>query len=447
MTDLLAAARAAARAEGFDPDFGPDVQREVAATRAPQFPTDARDLRGLLWSSIDNVESQDLDQIEYAERVDGGIRLMIGIADVDALVPRDSAIDLHAKTNATSLYTGVAIFPMLPEQLSAGLTSLLPDQDRLAIVIDIVVRPDGSVDSRSAYRAIVRNKAKLAYESVGAWLEKNFPSPDYPPPSADTPIPDIPANLAAQLQIQAQAARELKNERRRAGALEFDTIEARPITKDGRVVDLTVTRKNRARDLIEDFMIAANISTSKILESKGSSGIRRVVRRPERWPRIVDLVRQHGGTLPPEPDSHALAQFLSQARAKDPLRFPDLSLAIVKLLGRGEYALDLPGKDTDGHFGLAADDYSHATAPNRRYADLVQHRLLKTALAGAKQPYTNDELAAIAAHCTDREDAAQKVERHMRKVAAADLLSQRVGQSFDAIVTGVTSKGTFARLL
>jgi exoribonuclease-2 len=325
---------------------------------------------------------------------------------------------------------------MLPEELSTGLTSLVPGEDRLAVVIDIVVQDDGEVQGGDAYRAIVRNKSKMAYEAVGQWLDQPHAAVD-----------GVPANMTDQLRTQAEAARRLKADRERAGALEFDTIEARPITKDGRVVDLAVTRKNRARDLIEDFMIAANIATSKFLERSGSSGIRRVVRRPERWNRIVDLVRSQGGTLPPEPDSHALAAFLAQARAKDPLRFPDLSLAIVKLLGRGEYALDLPGKDPGGHFGLAADDYSHATAPNRRYADLVQQRLVKAVLEKRSQPYTNDELSSVAAHCTEREDAAQKVERHMRKVAAADLLVQRVGQSFDAIVTGVTPKGTFVRLL
>jgi len=434
---LVEVARAAAAQEGFEPDVGPDAEREVAGLEPLPFPPDARDLRQLQWSSIDNVESRDLDQVEYAEPADnGGIRLLIGIADVDAYVPRNSAIDLHAQKNATSLYTGVAIFPMLPEKLSTGLTSLLPDADRLALVIDIVVQDDGEVAGGTAYRAVVRNKAKMAYESVGAWLEQPA-----------NPVDGVPRDITDQLRLQAEAARRLKGERERAGALEFETIEARPITKDGRVVDLAVTRKNRARDLIEDFMIAANIATSKFLERSGSSGIRRVVRRPERWNRIVDLVRQHGGSLPPEPDSHALAAFLGQARAKDPLRFPDLSLAIVKLLGRGEYALDLPGKDPGGHFGLAADDYSHATAPNRRYADLVQQRLVKAVLAKTPPPYTNDELAALAAHCTDREDAAQKVERHMRKVAAADLLGPRIGQTFEGIVTGVTPKGTFVRLL
>jgi VacB/RNase II family 3'-5' exoribonuclease len=437
--DLASAARRIALERGFEPDAGPDVAREVASLRPPDLTAaGARDMRRLLWSSIDNEESRDLDQIEYAEEIENGaIRLLVGIADVDALVPRGSATDAHAQKNSTSLYTGVAIFPMLPNELSAGLTSLLPDQDRLAIVVELVVDRDGGVRRSDAYRAIVRNKAKLVYEGVGAWLEGAAA------PESITRI----GGLVSQLQLQREGAKRLKAERLRAGALELETIEARPVTRDGRVVDLTVTRKNLARDLIEDFMIAANIAIARFLEARGSSGIRRVVREPERWNRIVDLARQRGTTLPPTPDSQALAAFLSKERAKDALRYPDLSLSIVKLLGRGEYALDLPGKDPGPHFGLAVHDYSHATAPNRRYADLVQQRLVKAVLSGQSQPYSNDELAAIAAHCTEREDMAQKVERQMRKVVAAQLLGDRIGQTFEGIVTGASEKGTYVRLL
>jgi len=441
--DLAAAARRVAEERGFDLAFGSDVEREVAALAPPQIPSDLKDLRGLLWSSIDNEESRDLDQVEFAEQVGGGgggaaggnaIRLLVAIADVDVLVPKGSAIDAHAQRNSTSLYTGVATFPMLPEALSAGLTSLLPDQDRIAIVIENVVERDGTVRHFDAFRAVVRNKAKLVYEDVGAFLE------------GSTKGAPIPAPLVPQLELQREAAKRLKAQRHRAGALEFETIEPRPVTKNGKVVDITVTLKNLARDLIEDFMIAANIATSKFLEAHKSSGIRRVVRRPERWNRIVDLAQEHGGSLPAEPSSQALANFLAQARAKDAVRFPDLSLSIVKLLGRGEYALDVPGKDPGGHFGLAADDYSHATAPNRRYADLIQQRLLKAVLTGQPQPYSDAELSALAAHCTEREDEAQKVEREMRKIVAAQLLGDRVGQTFDAIVTGASKKGTFVRL-
>jgi exoribonuclease-2 len=452
--DLASAARRIALARGFEPEAGPDVAREVASLRPPDLTAaGARDMRQLLWSSIDNEESRDLDQIEYAEETENGaIHLLVGIADVDALVPRGSATDAHAQKNSTSLYTGVAIFPMLPNELSAGLTSLLPDQDRLAIVVELVVDRDGGVRRSDAYRAIVRNKAKLVYESIGAFLEGVGSSDSgvgsallgVGKPHTSNPIPQ---SLLPQLELQREAAKRLKTERLRAGALELETIEARPVTRDGRVVDLIVTRKNLARDLIEDFMIAANIAIARFLEAHGSSGIRRVVREPERWNRIVDLARQRGTTLPTTPDSQALAAFLSKERAKDALRFPDLSLSIVKLLGRGEYALDLPGKDPGPHFGLAVHDYSHATAPNRRYADLVQQRLVKAVLSGQPQPYANDELAAIAAHCTEREDMAQKVERQMRKVVAAQLLGDRIGQTFEGIVTGASEKGTYVRLL
>jgi exoribonuclease-2 len=441
--DLVSAARRIALERGFEPEAGPDVVREVASLRPPDLTaTGARDMRQLLWSSIDNEESRDLDQVEYAEEVENGaIRLLVGIADVDVLVPLGSATDAHAQKNSTSLYAGVAVFPMLPNELSAGLTSLLPDQDKLAIVVELVAEQDGSVRRSEAYRAIVRNKAKLVYEEVGAWLESGRWEVAGGKNSA------APTSLFPQLTLQRDAAKRLKAERLRAGALELDTIEARPVSKDGKIVDLTVTRKNLARDLIEDFMIAANIAIAKFLEAHGSSGIRRVVREPERWGRIVELARQRGTTLPPKPDSQALAGFLVTERAKDELRYPDLSLSIVKLLGRGEYALDLPGKDPGEHFGLAVHDYSHATAPNRRYADLAQQRLVKAVLSGKPQPYSNEELSAIAAHCTEREDMAQKVERQMRKIIAAQLLADRVGQTFDAIVTGVNDRGTFVRLL
>jgi exoribonuclease-2 len=439
--DLKSVARRIAIERGFEPDPGEAAEREVAAARPPAIPAGIRDLRSTLWSSIDNEESRDLDQVEWAERLDGGaIRLFVGIADVDALVPKGSAIDAHARHNTTSLYTGVSIFPMLPEALSAGLTSLLPEQDRLAIVIEVLVEPDGTVSRYDVYRALVRNSVKLVYESVGAFLEGRSLN------ATALPFP-IPASLRPQMQLQSEAAKRLKAQRHKAGALELDTIEARPVTKNGRIVDLAVVRKNLARDLIEDFMIAANAAIARFLEDHDSAGIRRVVREPERWPRIVDLARLHGEKLPDEPNSLALAGFLARARAKDPLRFPDLSLAIVKLLGRGEYALDLPGTDPGGHFALAAHDYSHATAPNRRYADLIEQRLVKAVLAKAPQPYTNDELASLASHCTEMEDAAQKVERQVRKVAAADLLADKIGQSFDALVTGVSKKGTFVRLL
>lgn len=423
---------------GFDTEFPAEVTSQTAALNAPAaIPDGVRDLRQLPWSSIDNDSSLDLDQAEVAERLDdGSIKLRVAIADVDALVPKGSPVDLHAQANSTSVYTGVEVFPMLPIKLSNGLTSLNQNEDRLAVVIETVVTKDGGVMHRDVYRAVIRNQAKLAYDDVGAWLDGGA----------------MPAHLAnnqvqqEQLRLQSEAAQCLKAQRERNGALEFDTIEPTPVAKDGQVVDLALTQQSKARDLIEDFMIASNIAIAIFLESKGRSGIRRVVREPERWSRIVELAKQYGTTLPVAPDSLSLAKFLSARRAADPLRFPDLSLTIIKLLGRGEYALDLPGKDPGIHFGLAVHDYTHATAPNRRYADLVTQRAAKAALSGAPAPYSDEELASIAAHCTEREDASNKVERTMRKVAAALLLAHRIGDVFDGIVTGASDHGTFARL-
>ena len=436
--DLDAIARRIAAKYGFEPKYPGDAQRQLDALTAPApIPANVRDLRHLLWSSIDNDSSLDLDQAEVAEQLPGDcIRLLVAIADVDALVPKDSPLDVHARANSTSVYTGIEVFPMLPEKLSTGLTSLNENEDRLALVIETVVDPHGAVTTQDVFRAVIRNQAKLAYDDVGAWLDGE-------------PAPEKAAGNAAlqqQLRLQSEAAQRLKSQRLRNGALELDTIEATPVAKGGQVVDLALTRKSKARDLIEDFMIASNIAIAVFLEAKGRSGIRRVVREPERWSRIVDLAKQYDATLPSKPDSLALAQFLSSRRAADPIRFPDLSLTVVKLMGPGEYALDMPGKDPGIHFGLAVHDYSHATAPNRRYADLVTQRVAKAALAGAEAPYSNDELSAISAHCTEREDAANKVERTMRKVAAALLLAHRIGDVFDGIVTGVSDHGTFARL-
>jgi VacB/RNase II family 3'-5' exoribonuclease len=441
MSSLDHLAREVLLANGFQPDAGDAVVRELAGLHEPPTRgTGVRDLRALRWSSIDNTSSRDLDQIEVAEELnDGAIVLRIGIADVDALVPKGSAIDAHAAANATSVYTGLAVYPMLPEQLSTDLTSLNEGEDRLVLVIEAELASDGTVRRHDVYRALATNHAKLAYESVGPWLEGRGPEPE-------KLLPDDA--LEAQLWLQDRAASLLKRVREQAGALEFDTIEATPVTKDGKVESLAVTRKNRARDLIEDFMIAANVAIAQILAERGRSAIRRVVRVPRRWDRIADVARQYGFTLPEQPNARALAYFLGQRRAADPLRFPELSLTIVKLLGPGEYVLDKPGPTDDlPHFGLAATDYTHATAPNRRYADLVTQRLVKAAIAGAPPPYTDDELAAIAQQCTERENAANRVERSVRKSAAAELLAHRIGSVFQAIVTGVKKEGTYVRLL
>ncbi|HKW12278.1 MAG TPA: RNB domain-containing ribonuclease [Gemmatimonadaceae bacterium] len=441
--DFVQTAQRVLRENGFDPEFGSAVEAQAATSKQPARADGVRDLRNLLWSSIDNTESRDLDQLEVAEELsDGAIRILVAVADVDALIGKGSPADLHAQESSTSVYTGVQVFPMLPEQFSTNLTSLNENEDRVAVVIENIVAPNGDVTKFDVYRAVVRNKAQLAYDDTGAWLENTKGGKVQPPQKVSAM-----SGLAAQLRLQWESAKRLKAERERNGALDLETIEATPVAKDGRVVDLKLTHKNAARDLIEDFMIASNVAIAKWLEARGRSGIRRIVREPERWSRIVELAAQYGETLPADPDSLSLAKFLAKRHAADPLRFPDLSLTIVKLMGPGAYALDLPGKDPGGHFGLAAHDYTHATAPNRRYADLITQRLVKAALADGPPPYSDDELGGLAAHCTEREDAARKVERTMRKVGAALMLADHIGERYDAIVTGRSSSGTYVRLL
>jgi VacB/RNase II family 3'-5' exoribonuclease len=437
--DLRDVARQAMIDEGFDPDFSAAARAELAH---PPPPVDdgppPKDLRELLWSSIDNDDTRDLDQVEYADAVDGGIRLLIGVADVDRRVPKGSAIDQHAQSQATTVYTGVEIFPMLPTELSAGETSLFENIDRNAMVVEIVVGADGAVKSEDVYRALIRNKAQLAYPGAGAWLEQRGPAP--------SKVAAIPG-LADQLQKQAALAALLRKLRDKNGALEIQTVEARAVTLDGKVTTIEQNRDNAATRTIEDFMVAANGAVARFLEKHGLASIRRIVKKPERWPRIVELAKQFGVTLPAEADSVALHKFLEARRAVDPDHFPDLSLAVVKLMGPGEYALDLPGGLNEGHFGLAVQDYTHSTAPNRRFADLLTQRLVKAVLAGKPSPYSNDELQAIARNCTLREDAARKVERKVRKTAAALLLADKIGAHFPAIVTGVKKEGTYVRVI
>jgi VacB/RNase II family 3'-5' exoribonuclease len=442
VTRLIDVARQALQDDHFQPDLDAEAKAQLAGLHAQPLPpaTEARDLRSLMWSSIDNTESRDLDQIEFVEHLpDDAMKILVGIADVDALIVKGSPLDKHAFDNCTSVYTGVRVFPMLPEEISTGLTSLNQGEDRAVLVIEVVVEKDGTPRSHDVYRALAVNRAKLAYDSLGAWLEGTGP---VPPAVAST------KGLEEQLWLQDRAASALKTQRVNAGALEFETIEATPVAKDGKVESLAVTRKNRARDLIEDYMVAANVAIAQILAEKQRSAVRRVVRVPKRWSRIVDIAHGYGVELPATPDPKALSHFLALRRAADPKRFTDLSLTIVKLLGPGEYVVDKPGPEDDqGHFGLAANDYSHATAPNRRYADLVTQRLVKAALAKVPAPYSDDELATIAARCTERENAANHVERIVRKAAAAELLADKIGQVFDAIVTGVNKDGTYVRLM
>lgn len=441
--DLQAIARQVMLQNGFEPDFSPQVQEQLASLkRGPSPVTKAartQDLRNLLWSSIDNDTSRDLDQIEVAERQqDGSIKVMIGIADVDAFVAQGTPIDEHAARETTTIYAGVRNFPMLPEQLSTGASSLLEGNDNLCVVTEFAVSGDGEVRGQNFYRAIVCNRAQLAYNAVGAWLEGNAPAPQK---VAESP------ELQAQLKLQDEAAQILKQERYRHGALNIETSELHPILLSDHTVGLEKQGKNRATELIEDFMIAANGAVAQQLEKTRIPSIRRVVKTPERWDRIVDLAAQHGGKLPPQPDSKALNDFLAQQKTSDPDRFADLSLAVIKLIGPGEYVLERPGEPAPGHFGLAVQNYTHSTAPNRRFADVVIQRQLKSMLSGQASPYSEEELESIARNCTQKEDAARKVERAMAKRIAAVTMMHRIGEVFDALVTGVTPGGTFVRAL
>lgn len=441
--DLQAIAKQIMLENGFEPDFPPDVQPQLSKLRAhpPQFPLTGsiRDLRGLLWSSIDNDTSKDLDQIEFAKRLSNGdIKVLVGIADVDAFVAKDSPIDRHAAEETTTIYAGVRNFSMLPEELSTDATSLLETGDKRSVIIEFVVGQDGTVSGSDVCHAIVRNKAQLTYNGVGPWLDGKVAPPAKVAASSQ---------LQLQLRLQDEAAQKLRTTRYRHGALNIETIETRPILLHDQIVDVVSTEKNRATELIEDFMIASNGVIAGLLNAKKVSSLRRIVKVPERWSRIVELAAKQGAKLPSEPDSKALNEFLIARKTADPDHFSDLSLAVVKLMGPGEYVLQRPGEISVGHFGLAVQNYTHSTAPNRRFADLVIQRLVKAVLANQPTPYSDGELAAIANNCTLKEDAARKVEREMSKRIAAVAMSKRIGEMFDAIVTGVTPRGTFVRAL
>lgn len=432
-----------ARQAMLDENFIPEPPAAVLAeVNAPENDLTVKpgdrieDLRNLLWSSIDNEDSRDLDQIEFAEQLENGeIKVSVGIADVDAFVAKDSEIDFYARQNTTSVYTGIRTFPMLPLALSEDLTSLAANRDRLAIVTDFVVARDGSVNLNRIYRAVVCNHAKLDYDSVGAFLD------------GKSELPVKINGLEEQIRLQDEAADRLRAVRLREGALEFGTVEATAARRDGEIY-LTVKQKNQARYLIENLMITANVLMAQFLEASKFPALERIVRRPERWQRIVELAAAAGEKLPAEPSSLALADFLERRRAADPVHFPDLSLSVVKLIGSGDYTVDNPEKpETNGHFGLAVNDYTHSTAPNRRYADLITQRLVKAAIKNARPPYSIEELEETAARCNERQTAARKVERKMRKIVAAYVLSDKIGSIFQGIVTGVSRKGVFIRLL
>jgi exoribonuclease-2 len=426
---------------GLLPDFS-----SAALAELDQLPDSAsidsnaiRDRRNLLWASIDNDDSRDLDQLTVADTVPaGGIKILVAIADVDSAIKKGSAIDEHARNNTTSVYTAAEIFPMLPEKISTGLTSLNLDQDRLAIVVEMQVAENGDLQESSIYRAWVHNHAKLAYNSTAAWLENTGPMP-----AEISAVPGLEENI----RLQDQAAQKMKDFRQSNGALSLETIQSRPVFDGDQISTLEIDEENRAKELIENFMIAANGETARFLSSNGSPSIRRVVRTPKRWERIVALAADRKFKLPDSPDSKALEQFLVAQKSADPLRFPDLSLSVIKLLGAGEYVAEDPDGNLPGHFGLAVRDYAHSTAPNRRYPDLITQRLLKAALGRKLTPYSKDELDVLAAHCTQAEDAANKVERQVSKSAAALVLESRIGEQFESIVTGASEKGTWVRLM
>lgn len=449
--DLRGRARQAMLDNGFAPDMPSATERQMEhLTGTPSSIGNThgmRDLRDLLWSSIDNDESRDLDQIEVVSQLpDGDMRLLVGIADVAAYVPPGSPVDLHANANTATIYTGVETFPMLPETLSTGLTSLLDNEDRLAIVIDMTINAAGDITASDIYPASVRNRAKLTYDAIGSWLEDTKQASAGQRSAVPPHVAEIDG-LEAQLRLQQETAQRLHARRLQAGALEFETVEARPVVQDGRVVALTVPAKNEARRIIENFMIAANTTMATFMAALGQPSIQRVVRAPERWNRICDLAQNLGETLPPTPDARALSEFLARRKTADPDHFPDVSLAVVKLLGPGEYAVVSNPDDPQGHFGLAAYRYTHSTAPNRRYADLIVQRLLLAVVSHRPPPYNAEELGLIAVHCTERENAARKVERIMRKVIAANLLRDQIGHIYNAIVTGASAKGTYVRVL
>ena len=438
--ELADLAVAAMRERGLEPEFPKPAIEQLKTIDGPSAEDGAGivDMTGLLWCSIDNDDSRDLDQLTASEVLpDGSVRILVAIADVDTLVEKETPIDRHAQINTTSVYTSARIFPMLPEKLSTDFTSLNPHEERVATVTEMVFAPDGEMLRSHITRARVHNKAKLAYDAVAAWIDGNGPLPE----AADR----VPG-MDEQIRTQDSVAQQLRARRREHGSLEFETFQPRAEFQGDQVVAIKQQEQNRARQLIEEFMVATNGVTARFLAGKRRAAIRRVVRSPERWARIAQVAAERGWELPIDPDSKALEQFLAAERKRDPLRFPDLSLVIVKLMGRGEYVVERPGGPNIGHFGLAVRDYSHSTAPNRRYPDLIASRLIKAALAEVKSPYSDMELEFQANRCTQQEDAANKVERQLRKSEAAMLLEDHIGETFDGVVTGESKGNTWVRI-
>jgi len=439
-TDLQRVARRVMLDRGLAPDFSPAALAQVAGLEgtAATMSGDVRDLRALPWCSIADSDSRDIDQLSVSQDLGNRqTKILVAIADVDALVAPATPLDAHAASNTMSVCTDAQIFPMLPERLSTELTSLSLGAERASVVVEYAVAVDGRLGPADVYRAVVRNQANLTFDATTAWLD------------GKAALPEAAARVEGmelQLRTQEEVAARLRRARFARGALEFASLQSRPVFDGETVVAIQSARPNRAKEIIEEFMIAASGVMTDFLDAHRRPSIRRVVRSPERWERLIGLAAGHGESLPSQPSGAALQGFLAKRRATDPLAFPDLSLAVVKLVGRGEYVAETPGETPIGHFGLAARDYSHSTAPNRRFSDLITQRLLKATLAGQPSPYSTGELAAMAQHCTVQETSATKVERQVSKSGAAILLQERVGECFDGMVTGASKKGTYARI-
>jgi len=436
--DLVAIAKQTMIAKGLQPDYPQAVTDQLKGINAPAALPNLEDSRKLLWCSIDNDDSKDLDQLTYAQdEANGQISLWVAVADVDALVAKDSPIDNHAQVNTTTVYTPSKNFAMLPEKLSTNLTSLNEKQERAAVVVKMLMNPSGDIVDASIHHATVYNYAQLTYNAVGAWLEGKGAIPE-----KVAAIKGLEENLTKQ----SLAAQILRKKRYELGALTLETIEAVPVFQGEEIVGLEPATTNKAHQLIEHFMIATNTSIARYFAKAKIPSLRRVVRVPKRWDRIVEVAQEKGETLPAQPDSKALDAFLIKMRDRDPEAFPDLSLTIVKLLGSGEYVVEVPGDNPVGHFGLALKEYTHSTAPNRRYPDVITQRQIKNSLWTHVSLYQTAELEKLAYHCTVQEDAAAKVERQMRKSAAAILLSNQIGTTFQGIITGSSDKGTWVRI-
>jgi exoribonuclease R len=462
--DLTQAALNDMHEAGFKPEFGPGVAQQLTAIEGkfstPQPEPGVEDLRPLGWSSIDNDTSRDLDQIEVAERVAEGVKVRVAIGDVAAAVEKGSPIDQHAQAQTQTIYTAVKNFPMLPLELSTGLTSLNENGDRRAVMMTFTVSPEGVMLEEHVSLALVRNRAQLAYSRVGPWLDNTASGvvdndvmslrSDSAREHAESALdagslpPDL---LVDQLKLQDEAAQALHAARVKNGALEFHKAEADPVVIDGRVVGVEDTVQNRAMNLIEDLMVAANGVMARALRHGGRSGLQRVVVVPKRWDRIVALAKARGYDLPAEPDSRALNDVLTDVRQKDPDHYPDVALTVIKLMGPGEYLLMRPDDDPTGHFGLAARDYTHSTAPNRRFPDIVTQRVLHAMMRNEPPPYSDADLAAIAGHCNEADKALRKIERTMQKRVAAVAMASRIGQIFPGVVTGASDKGVYVRVI